>query len=332
MASKIRTRPSIFRSAIPVLFRQQLIPPVTVLLLVFGALSLLALHYSNKNSGSHVSSALPFETKPSGLTMSKKREPEIKAATPELLTDEDLVAFRSTELELSLGRVTDFGLLHNASTPQGRAFRWLVHDDDRRIEPDDPNVLQRYVLATLFFATNGPKWHHGTLHWLSRLHECHWFKKVYKGKLGVKQCNDDMKVTALFLAENNLLGSLPAEIGLLEQLSYLDLQNNHISGSIPPLMGRMQRLEYLALSSNEITGNLPESISTLRLLEELLLHHNHMAGNVPRSICQLRERGILRNFWADCNQESNSLSCNCCTVCCNSLSRCRPPGTGDIVG
>ncbi|CAL5419272.1 unnamed protein product [Camellia sinensis] len=70
----------------------------------------------------------------------------------------------------------------------------------------------------------------------------------------------------LILHGNNLIGSIPKEIGMLKYLKVLDLGNNQPSGN---------------LQSNGLTGKLPSELGNFKYLEELQLDRNKLQGNVP---------------------------------------------------
>lgn len=94
-----------------------------------------------------------------------------------------------------------FSLLHPISpeidildqeNPQGEAFTWLLFNDPLSITPCTyPTVEQRYSLAVLYFATEGPTWTSDT-GWLSGTIECDWF--------GVT-CNEQDEVIAVSLGK-----------------------------------------------------------------------------------------------------------------------------------
>lgn len=121
-------------------------------------------------------------------------------------------------------------LLFDLNTPHGMAFDFVLNRDKRRLGPDDPHLVQRFVLALLFYATGGsdendPKgyaeahtggnggWDSGLAHFLTGLHECHWVKKSMEDqfwgllslegdtdrRVGVTKCNADMEVTEIRL-------------------------------------------------------------------------------------------------------------------------------------
>lgn len=79
-------------------------------------------------------------------------------------------------------------------------------------------------------------------------------------------------IQKLDLSDNNLGGSLQAEVRQLQNLKILDLSNNHFAG-IPAEIGQLKNLEELNLSNNQITG-LPYELGNLSKLKVLDLRGN----------------------------------------------------------
>ena len=77
----------------------------------------------------------------------------------------------------------------------------------------------------------------------------------------------------LDLSNNNLTGSLQAEIRHLQQLKVLDMSGNKFTG-VPAEIGQLKNLETLNLSNNLITG-LPYELGNLSNLKILDLSGNH---------------------------------------------------------
>ncbi|CAL5051481.1 unnamed protein product [Urochloa decumbens] len=112
----------------------------------------------------------------------------------------------------------------------------------------------------------------------------------------------------LHLEDNAISGSIPPNISVLVNLTYLNLSNNLLNGSIPPELSRMRRLErlYLShnllsgeipstlgniphlglvdLSGNRLAGPIPDTFSNLTQLRRLMLHHNALSGVIPPSL------------------------------------------------
>ena len=138
-------------------------------------------------------------------------------------------------------------------SPQGLAWRWIqedivtwhITDSDAKTFPKRipryQQMIQRFVLATIYFATNGPGWQ-SSIFWLDHnIHECDWYPHVaalaWPYEQGPSVCNTTTGAyTDLLLNDNFLEGStgLPMEAALLTGLRVLDVSNNpQLAGSIP---------------------------------------------------------------------------------------------------
>jgi type II secretory pathway pseudopilin PulG len=86
------------------------------------------------------------------------------------------------------------------SSPQKEALNWMMNEDEGfDIETTPPNIiLERYVVAVLYYATDGPNWEYHR-HFLSDLPVCEW-SDAYPSQTGVS-CNDCGTVTRLDLGE-----------------------------------------------------------------------------------------------------------------------------------
>ncbi len=75
-------------------------------------------------------------------------------------------------------------------------------------------------------------------------------------------------VSGLSLADNNLSGPLPAELGELSSLETLDLSRNHVSGPLPAALGGLHALRELRLDHTSIS-QLPAELGELAALAYL---------------------------------------------------------------
>ena len=57
-----------------------------------------------------------------------------------------------------LSNITDPDLLSDPETPQGQAFQWIAQEDTLGLDANNVTLGQRYILANLYFATNGDGW------------------------------------------------------------------------------------------------------------------------------------------------------------------------------
>ncbi len=86
------------------------------------------------------------------------------------------------------------------------------------------------------------------------------------------------RVTGINLYNNNLTGTIPAEIENLSELKYLDLGNNFLKDTIPSQIGNLSKLEILFLDANDLTGVIPIELIKLTELAQLQLKNNLLSG------------------------------------------------------
>ena len=182
-----------------------------------------------------------------------------------------------------LANITDMTTLDDSTTPQGRALHWLLRRDERLLQPDDPSLTQRYVMAVLYFSTNGDKWSKCSAEappeecgfssyyrdnyqpFLSQASECVW------GHWLANACDRDGHISTIRIPNNNLAGPLPPELAALPELRRIDLSQNKLSGG---LLDAWPKLDRLLLSENHLSGtvggNFPRRLSQLHLDNNML--------------------------------------------------------------
>lgn len=156
---------------------------------------------------------------------------------------------------------------------------------------------QREILIAFYRATNGDQWKDRS-NWLSE-------KSIYewKGVLGEKGYG----VSTLTLSDNELSGSIPKEIGMLETLSFINLSKNNLNGQIPSEIAKLTELRHLSLHSNNLSGNIPPEMGEMPKLGYLYLHDNNLSGKIPEALfklaskrfCPQKNNGTFDNY--DCN-------------------------------
>lgn len=190
------------------------------------------------------------------------------------------------------------------------SFEWLVNKDALYLCPDDEKLIQRYVVAKIYFQQEGDTWLEcsnpdytslidpscdpedyselGVLKgnpWLDSSHECDW---------AFITCNDDQCITKIEVDDNDVGGTLVNEIDFFPMIEVytMDGHPNHIAGTIPTQFGNLTALRIFDLDENELTGTIPEEIyHTAQLLEQFDLDSNHLTGTLSTMI------GKLSNLW-----------------------------------
>ena len=219
------------------------------------------------------------------------------------------------------------------------AISWLVYEDDAFTQSTPPDILrERYAMAVLYFSTGGADWDWDRNTWLSGESICDWLSA--DGVLD--NCSGESR-SYLHLGTGSLLGSVPTEIGLLTQLTYLSFWQNNLESTIPSEIGSLSRLRLLSFSNNNIIGRLPSELGSLTQLTYLSVSNNKLSGSIPEELSNIRtftylslynnrftgglDDGMfcgigvdqLDTYKADCGTE---LVCQCCTVCCNADGTC----------
>jgi len=208
--------------------------------------------------------------------------------------------------------VSDPVVLLTPGTPQNKALEWLVEDDKFSSCPQDPKMVQRYVMAVFYYSTDGGNWNEcnaasdvcdpveidsandnctilgdgldvfdipivqGTDSWLSPSYECFW---------GGLSCRADTLCMDRIEFENDGLGgTLPFELRNLTELRYLIVEEGTTSSTIPSEYGTFSTLHIVDLNFNQLTGTIPIEIYNLPLLFQLDLNDNLLTGTIATEI------------------------------------------------
>jgi hypothetical protein len=238
---------------------------------------------------SHHPSAVP-STRPGNATY---------IAACNMSSDERLQSIRD-----ELASISDRVLLDNAQSSQFEALKWVTLLDTATLCPGNGRLLQRYILALLYFQLTGDNWttcsriastNCDASRFLSSDNECNW---------GGIQCDIHGNVIGLHLDHQNLFGSLPTELGDLHYLNEINMDSNKLNGSIPPSLGKLEFLEYIDIDKNNLTGVLPIELFNATTLRVLDLDTNNFVGTIPTNI------GLLTNLYylqLDFNQMTGSI-------------------------
>ena len=115
---------------------------------------------------------------------------------------------------------------------------------------------------------------------------------------GVTLSGSPLRVTSLVLSDSQLTGTIPPELGNLNNLERLNLTRNQLTGDIPPELSLLTNLQLLALGGNQLTGPIPTWLVNITNLEELYLWGNQFTGAIPPELGNLPglvKLGLSRN-------------------------------------
>jgi hypothetical protein len=171
--------------------------------------------------------------------------------------------------------------LLDPNSPQGEALIWMATVDALNTT-NEMRILQRYVMTVLDVALHSPT----PRLWSSRnSHECSWTGVI---------CNEQKHVTRINWARQELIGTIPAELGLLTHLESLDIAQNQLKGNLEPLY-TLEKLKHAFVFENMLTGTLSRNISNLQNLTKLFAGHNQLSGSLPDGL-KMRTVGKLNLF------------------------------------
>ena len=188
-------------------------------------------------------------------------------------------------------------------SPQFLATNWIIEEDPEFLCPQDPRLIQRYVMAVFYYSTRGDRWTQcsapddpsdtdsvqeandmcmitvpggqGSNAWLTPSNECTW------GGIG---CSMDDVITRLEMERNGVAGTLPYELNRLQNLRQLILEEGILTGTIPTTLGEVRTLEQIDLNFNLLQGPIPEQIYSLTNLQQLDLNDNELSGTISTNI------------------------------------------------
>ncbi len=135
---------------------------------------------------------------------------------------------------------------------------------------------QRAGLMVLYDSTAGEGW----------VNSENWGTAAELGEWYGVETDVDGNVHSLVLGGNNLVGTIPAAVGLLDEIRILDLSDNSLEGGIPPETF-VSTLDSLFLGNNDLGGEIPEEIGEPTGLATIGLADNDLEGEIPESFGNL---------------------------------------------
>lgn len=197
--------------------------------------------------------------------------------------------------------------LGTVGTPQYHAVQWLANVDGSKLRVDNAHLMQRFVLAVLFYSTSGTEEHvhpegnwSSQSSWLSSSGYCIWEGVECATDPNGPHFDGNGAVTALNLTRHGLAGSLPSELKALSSLTWLDLSRNALTGTLPESLASLKELKDLILRENQLSGTIPTNYGLkFSSLRQLSLGWNKLHGGIPRQVehmVNLRDLGLEHNL------------------------------------
>lgn len=183
-----------------------------------------------------------------------------------------------------------------------------AHETEVGTDAGAAQVRRRYALATWFYATSeaGP-WHHHLNFLAPDVHECAWHHNYTRsnwpfgefdptGFVCLHQDNwimlsdEDANINYMtwnFRVSNNLSGTIPLEIGHIDDLTSINLEKQRgLRGSLPSTVGNPPHLKSISIQATapHFGGVLPPSLFTNPSLEYISIQQSEGTWEFPPSL------------------------------------------------
>ena len=148
------------------------------------------------------------------------------------------------------------------------------------------------ALVALYNATDGPNWN---IPWDLNKSVESWYGVKLNSDCCVSEINlgPSEQLSNLGFDNNNLVGTIPDEIGDLTNLTVLDLSNNFLPAGVFYKFTSLVNLEMLDLSDNFFEGVIPAEIGDMTNLTFLDLSNNGFEGTIADEIGNLTNLTFL---------------------------------------
>lgn len=172
--------------------------------------------------------------------------------------------------------------------PALRAASWVILQDEYNAEDQ---IVERFALAALYFATGGSEW---TIqeNWLTSTSFCDgWYGLVCCGEFfqgSHLRCDGKHPehIAELRLRENNMAGEIPRTLALLKDVNTINFSWNKLTGPLEgTIFAALPELINLSVQNNQLTGPIDERLDGNGVLESLYVYGNYFEGPWPERFC-----------------------------------------------
>ena len=159
------------------------------------------------------------------------------------------MAMKRHRIWLGLTAVVIVLVLAAAAASQARDAAATIACENGTVVPDPANNSGLVADCSVLLAARDTLAGTATLNWSASTLLTSWEDVGVSGT--------PSRVTALYVGNRSLTGTIPAGLASLSQLEELQLFQNQLTGSIPVELAQLSNLTSLNLSDNQLTGSIP---------------------------------------------------------------------------
>ena len=142
------------------------------------------------------------------------------------------------------------------------------------------------------------------------------------------------KLKYLNLWGNQLTCPIPSQLGDLSKLEKLELYENNLSGGLHTILGNLSSLRVPALYENNLSGQIPATLGSLSNLSQMNLRDNQLTGSIPTQLGNLPNLRYLRlnnnNLTGSIPSQLENLSLNSLYLSGNMFTGCIPAALRNV--
>ncbi|KAL1224293.1 Leucine-rich repeat extensin-like protein 7 [Cardamine amara subsp. amara] len=154
----------------------------------------------------------------------------------------------------------------------------------------------------------------------------------FEGCLPTSFGNMGKTLNEIILMDNGLQSCLPNDMGLLQNVTVLDISYNWLVGELPESMGKMENLEVLNVERNMLSGVIPEELCLLENLRDFRYGSNYFTGE-PFTCRSLENYNNTMNCLKDEREQRSMMECkvflsrpiDCDSYKCSPVTPCYSP-------
>nr|GLL17434.1 probable leucine-rich repeat receptor-like protein kinase At5g49770 isoform X1 [Ipomoea trifida] len=136
----------------------------------------------------------------------------------------------------------------------------------------------------------------------------HFGRNQFSGEIPPQLFSSRMKLKHLLFEQNQFTGRIPETLGLVQNLTFVNLNGNLLSGPVPSNLNNLTSLDELHLSNNKLSGPFP-NLTGLNAIHymyaSIVLEGTGLQGLIPKSLFNLDQ---LQNVNMRNNRLNDTLS------------------------